>query len=99
MKDLNNEDPGVHNLLLSLYAKKVNPFAIMDYFFSCCMLTAGSSCHSFRLQTKHMSYFIVTFTLCLLDTTMFVLVHSSKITSVAFMPYSVFFRGNKYPYP
>jgi hypothetical protein len=26
VKDLNNEDPGVHNLLLSLYAKKVNPF-------------------------------------------------------------------------
>jgi hypothetical protein len=28
VKDLNNEDPGVHNLLLSLYAKKVNPFAM-----------------------------------------------------------------------
>jgi hypothetical protein len=24
VKDLDNEDPGVHNLLLSLYAKKVN---------------------------------------------------------------------------
>ena len=55
MKDLNNEDPGVHNLLLSLYAKKVNPFAMAHYFFSCFMLTAGSFCHSFRLQTKHMS--------------------------------------------
>jgi hypothetical protein len=49
VKDLNNVDPGVHNLLLSLYAKKVNPFAKVHHFLSCCMLTTGSSCHSFRL--------------------------------------------------
>lgn len=44
VKDLNNEDPGVHNLLLSLYAKKV--ILLAQCIFSCCMLTVGSSCHS-----------------------------------------------------
>jgi hypothetical protein len=38
VKDLNNEDPGVHNLLLSLYAKKVILLAQCIFF----MLYANS---------------------------------------------------------
>ena len=73
MKDLENKDPGVHNLLLSLYAKKVNPLTPFIFMLmqSCCMLTVGSSYHSYRVKNKtHVLVFA--FSLFLLDMIMVV---------------------------
>ena len=73
MKDLENKDPGVHNLLLSLYAKKVNPLDIVHFYAHAFLLYAYSWIFLSFLQSKKKTRVLISaFSLFLLDMIMVV---------------------------